>query len=192
MHHHHPSNGPIENFRIASNLAMLIARIGAVSVEVFLHNRFGARYIGGQAAAVVLFIPVFSTLFPGQDARPLLWLLGGYLCMCAWARLGIVWRQRRGDTEHSRYNGWPRILRWDSRGERLTKQFVEPVLVFAGGIYALAYCEALGAYLMFAALCLVGTNAEFEHWEQQRRMELQDALFEQETNGRILRDLQRR
>ncbi len=110
FHHNHHQHGPFQTARGAMNLVAFSVQSGAVTVEVFLHSRFGERYIGGQAAAAVVIIPCFGMLFPEHDIRPLFYFLGSFLVMCFLQRMDIMRRLRRGDREHSLYNGFPRLL----------------------------------------------------------------------------------
>jgi len=79
---------PRQEMRGIANLLMFVARVASVTVEVFLHRQFGPRYIGGQAAAGLLVVPVFGALlYPHHDQRPLLVFVGLFLLGCASARV---------------------------------------------------------------------------------------------------------
>lgn len=54
----------------------------ATSLQVFLHCRFGERFFGPQAPAVLLLIPIYMVGWPHDDLRPMLLYLPAYLFMC--------------------------------------------------------------------------------------------------------------
>jgi hypothetical protein len=189
--HNHHHQGPFQSARGAMNLVAFIVQSGAVTAEVFLHSRFGERYIGGQAAAALVLIPCFGMLFPQHDIRPLFYFLGSFLVMCFLQRMDIMRRLRRGDREHSMYNGFPRLLR-RSRGDReqSVKEMLEPVLVFVAGSLLLETNQPLGFYLLFAAFCLMSSNRLIRDADERRLADLHDALFEQRQTMERLRHLQ--
>jgi hypothetical protein len=191
LHDNHQHHGPFQTARGAMNLVAFLVQSGAVTVEVFLHSRFGERYIGGQAAAAVVLIPCFGMLFPEHDIRPLVYFLGSFLVTCFLQRVDIMRRLRRGDREHSMYNGFPRFLR-KSRAyrEQPIKETWEPTLVFIVGSLLLKFSQPLGLYLMFTAFCLMSSNRIIREVEARRLADLHDALFEQRLTMERLRQLQ--
>ena len=129
--------------------------------------------------------------FPKHDIRPLFYFLGSFLVMCLLHRVEIMWRLRRGDREHSMYNGFPRFLR-KSRGEReqSIKEIWEPMFVFVVGSLLLETNQPLSLYLMVAAFCLMSSNRLIRDAEARRLADLHDALFEQRLTMERLRQFQ--
>ena len=176
-----------------ANLFMFLIRMGAVTVEVFLHRRFGARHLGAQAAAAVPYILVFGSFWPENDPRPMWMFLGAYLFMLLCARIDVLRRQWRGDNEHSRYNGWPKCLRVSAgKNELLIKQFYEPLLIAVVAVLVFDWNPPLGAYLIFAAACLYFSVWINRMWETHRAMDLRDAIFDQQQSAQTLREFQPR
>ena len=160
---------PFQDARAAMGWLAFISRIGSVTVEVFLHSRFGERYIGMEAAAALVLVPVFGLFWPEYDLEPLMQFLGAYLFMCLLARIGMTLRRLRGVREHSRYTGYPHLLRlFPLLPEEAVKRFVEPFFVMCAGMAGRDYNEPLGGYLMFAAVCLfISTNLD-DRWDHTR------------------------
>jgi hypothetical protein len=52
-----------DQMRTGMNLLGWISQTGGVSVEVFLHRRFGSRYLGIPAALALLLVPLFGLFF---------------------------------------------------------------------------------------------------------------------------------
>jgi len=185
---------PKESFqdvRTGIGWVTFISRIGAVTVEVFLHSRFGERYIGMEAAAALVLIPVFGLFWPDSDLLPLMQFLGVYLFMCLLARIGMTARRLRGDREHSRYTGFPHLLRlFRLLPEEAVKRFVEPFFVMCAGVVSYDFNEPLGGYLMFAAVCLfISTNLD-DMWTRTRALDISDAVMEQQVTAQRFREMQ--
>ena len=94
--------GMFESFRNSMGVGLFICRSFAVSIEVFLHKEMGERYLGLQAAAVLLFVPLFSLFWPGFDLRPLMLFLLAYLVMCFFSRVGSLSRSAVAATNATR------------------------------------------------------------------------------------------
>jgi hypothetical protein len=161
------------------NIAMLIIRAWATSLEVFLHKGMGRRYNGIQAALVLLLVPFYSLAWPHDDLRPLLWFLLAFLVMCGVTRIGSL--LRRGQPCHSFYTGWPRLMgRTRKLSEVTFKRYIEPILVLAIG-FALRenVNPPLGTYLMIGAGCLFLSVSVSVIEEQVRAEDMNDAVIEQ-------------
>jgi hypothetical protein len=178
---------PFAEVRNGLNWMLLIANAGATSVEVFLHRRFGARYLGFQAMAAVPLILIFALYWPQTDIDPLMVFLLAYLGMCMVARLGMMLRT---DVEHSYYSGWPHLLSPKAAGKELFfKQFVEPAFVIFGGVLVRDWNDPLGAYLTFAGCCLFISNTLNRMAASQRVMNVRDAMYEQQQLAETLRGI---
>jgi hypothetical protein len=185
--------GTLEDLRTATNWFALICQSMAVSVEVFLHDAFGERYVGGQglfACLVLLILPIF---FPHDDCRPLLWFLLAYLIVCFAIRIETTVRRRRGTLPaHTRYNGWPFLMRLFPRAKEVTiKRFVEPLLVCAVGMGVIAHNQPLGFYLMAAGFSLAMTNSLYVAQQRVRAMDMNDAVISQSDVAERFRDMHR-
>lgn len=166
----------------ASWLALLCQAL-ETSIVVFLRKGFGERYFGGQAAAVIPLILVYSLAWEGQDPTDLMCFLGLYLLGCVMARAGSARAARRGEVVHSHYSGWPIIL--DMRpfrgrlSERSAKATVEPLLVFAVGLLLMELSEPLGCYLLMAAGGLAISMRMAIAYERQLLLDARDAYLAQ-------------
>ncbi|MBX9653852.1 hypothetical protein K2Y11_09585 [bacterium] len=168
----------------------LVIGAGAVSGEVFLHRRFGKRYLGTQAFAVFLVVPIFAMFFPQDNPELLMSFLPVYLGMVILARLGIWWRHRKRDIEHSYYNGWPIFLRSSAiRNEYFCKQVLEPGLILAIAVWIAEWNRLFACYLLFVTFCLVFNNLRMRDQEQKRVMDVDDAIIQQQQLAERLRGL---
>lgn len=173
--------GSFQQFRVFLSWFVFLSQSLAVSLEVFLHRRFGERYVGLQGVAAILIIFFYAGFWPGYDVTPLLEFLLAYLALCFLARIGVLRRRRRGGTqEHSHYTGWPRVMRLTGRLTEITvKQTVEPLLTFLVAVFTLPVSEPLGGYLLLATGGLiVSVNASLGA-EHTRAINMNDALIDQ-------------
>jgi hypothetical protein len=162
----------------------------AVSVEVFIRSQFGSRYIGAKGALVFLIVPIFIMFWQDHDPRPLLWFLMAYLVMLIFARVASLHRRMQGETEHSRYSGWPRLMAvfpWLS--EMTVKKYVEPFFVCAIGLLVGNHNPPLAIYLAASAFCLLTSTHAGEAWLRRRVMEMNDAVSEQEQVAERFREM---
>jgi hypothetical protein len=164
------------------NWPMIFVEGWAISLQAFLHRRFGERYLGLQAASVLVLIPFYTMLWPHDDLRPMMLYLLAYLFMCLMARLGMALRRLRGESPiHSRYNGYP-FLMWLMPGfsEVTVKTFVEPLLAFFGGVFMLPLNKPLGFYWMAGAAMLLHQSGSITAREKERATDMHDSALEQE------------
>jgi hypothetical protein len=174
-----------------SRKAMIIATVALHGIatigNVFLHRGFGSRYLGIQALAPLLIIPMFGMLFPDHDQRGLLTLLAIYLFALFAVRIDSMFR-RPAEGLHSRYDGTPYLMLIVPRANELTiKRFVEPLLVSLVGIWVLSWDPPLGAFLLLTAFVMAATVNSAEAAERMRAMELADSLIEQRQIGYRIR-----
>ncbi len=154
----------------------------SVSVEPFIRARFGERYFGAQAAAAVLLIFLFPALAGASGGDGLMVFLVAYMLMVAVRRREAIKRKHQGDVIHSHYSGFPILMRrWPFhrvREERF-KSMWEPALVFLSAVLFIPVSEALGLYLMVAAVGMLATATLREAYWAQRTLDMRDAYFEQ-------------
>jgi hypothetical protein len=171
-----------KGFRGLFDGCLFVVRCAAVSVEVFLHKRFGSRYCRLQAAMVLPlgFCNALVWDWAGYDVDMLLKFLAAYAFTLVMSFVGVVQRLRRGDQEHSLYSGWPLLLSADRPDKEVrAKQWVEPALVLVVGVVINKVNHPLGAWLIFAAASLFVKNAVANWWQRTQIIDMQDAVFEQ-------------
>ena len=186
------SPGIREQYAAGLNWLALLCQALEASVVVFIRRGFGVRYIGGQAAAVIPVVLVYSLFWQGYDVRPVWGFLGLYLLACIKARFGSWRAVRRGEIQHTFYSGFPNIMRWgifrNWLSEQAAKGFVEPLMVFLIGVGCMPYSEPLGAYLMLAAGGSLMSVQLAVSYQRQRVMDVQDAYLAQRADAEQFRD----
>lgn len=171
---------PHDDSAIVSNFLDLFVRAFAVTIEVFLHHRFGSRYLGAQAAMGLVLMPLFTVFFPHANPFPLLAMTGLYLGFCVLARVDVLRRVSKGEREHSYYSGWPYLMAIFRGWSELTvKQYVECLLAFIAGILLLPLNQPLGLYLMLAGLCVGACYTAYRGAERKRLRDMNDSLIDQ-------------
>jgi hypothetical protein len=172
--------GGMFDFRTTMNMGVMVVRALAVTMEVFLHQGFGARYFGLQAVVAVPVIFIFGIFWQGHDLEPLMLFLALYVFACVYARIATGIRQYRGDCVHSRYSGYPSFLgRKAAHAEGNMKLLIEPCFVALCGFAMTEFNRPLGTYRVLAAIGLYLSNSMDKAWRAAQSMDLQDAVFEQ-------------
>jgi hypothetical protein len=172
-------------------IAFGIVRGISVTVEVFLHRRFGVRYIPICAPFGMMAMMLSVVFIPTEKLGPFVLFMGAFLACSLLAMIGAWVRFRQGDNEHSLYNGFPRCLpRTRGHREYKVKQFFEPMLVLFLGYIVLDWSASLGVYWMFAAACLFLTNASGRRWDTREAILLHDATLDQQHRARRFREIQ--
>lgn len=183
---------PADHARATVSWWLFLARVGAVSVEVFLHKRFGSQYCRLQAFMVVPLAMIYGCLwnYNGYDIGPLVYFLGAYFGALVISQIGVFKRLRRGDQEHSYYNGYPWLLHESRAGyEKQVKLWLEPLMVVMIGYVVNDRNQPLGVYLMLAGCGLFLTNWLIHRWQRRQVVDLQDAVFEQRQTAGSFRSL---
>lgn len=182
--------GLVDRFRSFAGWTAFVARSWAVTVEVFLHRRFGERYIGLQAVAAIPLVLLYTLFWNGHDLRPMFVFLAAYLALCLAARIGVALRRRRGPQLHSYYTGQPRLMRVLPRlSEFAIKRAVEPALLLVAGALTRAANKPLGTYLMLAAAALVITATLAAECERRQGLDLYDSYVDQRQASERFRRL---
>lgn len=187
-----PSSSPFsrESMRNSLHWLQFIARIGSVSMEVFLRRGFGSRYLHLEALLAAMLLMAWPAFSPECDPRPMFWLFIGYLIMCAAARFEHLVAFLRGSLvdRHTRYNGAPLLCRLFPKCSEVTiKSQIEPVLIFVTGLIARSYNSSLGGYLLFASACMGLTAFFLRARDNAKLLDLRDALIEQQQLARQYR-----
>lgn len=175
-------------------LAMFILRVWGVSLEVFLHRGMGDRYLGNQAAAVLLLVPLYASFWKGYDVRPLLYYLVFYVLACWISRWKSARARARGELCHSRYSGWPRFLGPKARVDEITmKRFYEPAMACAiGWTIRYSYNVPLGTFVMIGSWCLFSWVGISHAYHEAKARDLNDAAIEQELLAGRFREMRGR
>ncbi len=172
------------------NVLLLGCRSWATSLEVIVHRAPGERYLGLQAAGVLLLVPFYGLFWSGYDLSLLMAFLPVYLVMCIVARVQIFRRRHRGERCHSYYSGWPRFLGPKAKiSEVRMKRFDEPVMTFAAGWLIRQVDAPLGTYLMIGSVCMfINVNMSLA-LQQFQTLNMTDAVIEQEQIASRFREM---
>jgi hypothetical protein len=171
---------PEEQNKVMNGFIWVIVRAFATSVTVFLRHNFGEAYLGPQAVAVLLIIPLFAGSFPGHDQVPILYFLGAYLCMCLYSRLCVLRRWWQGIRYHSQYSGTPWLLGVISTfSEPIVKTWIEPPLTILLGYCLLDWNDPLGSWIFYSgiALWIIELQSAWNSYQDLRGM--RDSYLEQ-------------
>lgn len=183
---------PVQDAKVMARILMFAAESLATTVEVFLHTRFGVLYFGPAAVAGLAAIPAWILFWPGHDPSGLIVLWLGYVLMAARARAESARLAARGDLEHSRYAGRPRLSRlFPHAREQKLKEVHEPLLVIGVGLALLEFNAPLATYLVAAGVGLAAAATTRAAIQRARVRELNDAWIEQRQAVEAFRELQR-
>ncbi len=176
---------------VGFNIVVLLLRSIAVTVEVFLHRRFGSRYVGLQGVLGIVMILVFAAIIPAPGTWGLIIFLFAYLKACLYARAGVLWRKLQGqECDHTLYSGYPYLMRVLPRWNELTvKRLVEPALVFLVGCAVAHFIPALALYLFIAAGALFMTVNQAEAYERRRAEVMRDSVIEVQQRAERVRSM---
>ncbi len=175
---------------LLNKLVFGLVRGVAVSVEVFLHRRFGLRYLSQYGCLGAFVMMLYWFCWPDAESGPFMAYL--FLYLANWLFITFTTRVRfwRGDNEHTLYSGYPIVLR---RGrehrEYKVKQFFEPLLVGAVGFYVLQWNRPLGIYWIGAGVCLFISSAWERSWLNWQALALHDATLEQQQSFRRFKEI---
>lgn len=186
---------PQQSFGFANgvNLLMLLCQAMSLTLEVFLHRRFGERYIGLQGLIALGVLLGYAALWPEHSLIPLAVFAVLYIVMVVVARVGVFCRRFSGEQPgpgggHSRYTGEPRLKRWFPRMSELAfKRVIEPALGFMVGLLVCTASPPLGTYLVLASFALMATVNMTLGYDRQRTLDLSDAVIDQRVLARSYR-----
>lgn len=141
----------------------LVARLPSLSVEVFLHRKFGERYLtGGMVVASGLFVHAAGCLIAGVS--PFEWRgasLGTALFLVAFAGFSLGHRYEIGRRNRSglRWYSWSDGVSWRVWGltpfrQHFVQARLEPAVVLVAGWALLTVDRVLGSYLIATAVIL--------------------------------------
>lgn len=173
-----------------ANLPLFVIRAWATSIEVFIRGGFGSRYLGLQAAGVLLLAPMYCMVKKVTDTDQLLWWLCLYLGMCFFHKQSCKVRQKRGDICHSYYDGVPvlrRFMPFLKCSDITFKRFIEPCVVVGLGALAVPGDEPFGMYVVIGGLCMGFLANACSVQEEVRLTDLNDSILDQQALAERLR-----
>lgn len=157
------------------------------TIDVFLHRRFGSRYVSGGIGGVLV-IFVFAAASPPEQQFPLLCFLAVYTVwwLAAWINSMVRgWRGR--DKEHGGYTGEPLVQRWLPRWREECIKQVEAWAVILLGLVIHRFTHPLADYLIFAAsLVLIRIRLMIAR-QRRQAMLLNDMVIEQKAVSELFR-----
>lgn len=181
---------PIQDAKRAAYVLAFASRVMACPIEVILRRQFGSRYFGMATLVALFAVPMWTLFWPEADPRGItaLWLV--FLVMQLRARIESAFRVARGETIHTRYNGWPRLASlFKHLPEKKLKAVIEPALVLVVGVFFMQGNPPLGSYLIVAGICHALNTALIESVERSRALQMNDALIEQQQLGERFRKM---
>lgn len=180
----------IRDAKAASNWIRIIVEVWAMTLCVLLHRRFGRRYIDYRAALGLVLIFFYPIFWREHDPRPMLALLLFYLLMLLRARIEGLWRGRRGEVIHSRYNGESRVASCFPKLDELTlKSRAEPLYVLGCGLGLLPFMPPLAMFLIIGAACLWASVQSELLYERAKAEQTFDAMIDAQQHAERVRKL---
>lgn len=174
-----------------ANLPVFFIRAWATSIYVFIRGGFGSRFLGFQAAAVLLLAPLYASLKRVTDLDTMCFYLCMYLLLCVLHKQISRRRQRLNIPCHSYYDGIAGLrcfFRWLKCSEVTFKRFVEPVVVIALGIGMVPSDEPFGMYIVTGGLCMAFLANAYTVQDQARLDDLNDSILDQQALAERLRE----
>ena len=159
MNQQQPPVDPVQDTKAMLNWLMLLVMSYSTAMEVILHRNMGHRYLGFQAVAVLLLVPLHTLFMETRDPELTAWFLLFYVLLCFAQRCNMWDRRSRGEYEHSQYNGYPWLRGEKSNVSEIAfKTWVEPVIVVGGGLLLCGLDRAFGSFIVTcgASMCIKG------------------------------------
>jgi hypothetical protein len=166
------------------------ARALSLTVEVFLHRGFGARYVGCGFLGVLLIL-FTSMWFPPESVMPLQWFAFTYFFFWLIAVVNVAIRYWRGtDKAHTRYNGFP-LLCWLLPSWKETNvKYLEAVCVIVLGSVLIHLSKPLGDYIMVASGFVLIRAWGLASQRRNQALDLRDSVIEQQMVAEEFRAMQ--
>eukprot|EP00456_Euglypha_rotunda_P018008 TRINITY_DN162_c0_g1_i29.p1 TRINITY_DN162_c0_g1~~TRINITY_DN162_c0_g1_i29.p1 ORF type:complete len:192 (-),score=51.23 TRINITY_DN162_c0_g1_i29:427-1002(-) len=160
----------------AFNIAYLVMNSHALTCTVFLRRDFGKEAIGMFGIVGLLMVLVYGGLM--NSYAMYLYLLA-FLLAVVGQRMQTFQNWRKGDIQHSRYNGYPAIaLKLFPKLKEMDAKGIEAFMCLGIGWLLTHVDPALGWYVMggfFSILLSEGISAEIR---KQRLQAMRDAEIE--------------
>lgn len=179
----------IERMKATHSRGVFICQSLAITVEVFLHRRFGRRYGGIAAGVGGLLIFLVMAFGAPYSPMPMLLFLGAYILMLAAVRIERVAAEARGEVRHSRYNGEPRLARFFPKLDEISiKRWIEPPLVMFVGMLTMGFSPPLGLYLFFAGIAMGVNVSGIVAYERAKATAAVDSLIDARMHAARVRE----
>jgi hypothetical protein len=148
-------------------------------IEVLTRTRFGQRYFGRMEAVLSILAGWAFGLSVQYNIIPLLqYVTFAYPILVGIHRWRAVARDRRGDFEHSFFDGLPWLYRCFPRLTcRQLRSRVEPVMMVAICILTGIGCPALGQFLVLCSICCIFKTAIVNGVYDRSDLDLRDAMI---------------
>lgn len=181
MHQEQQPVDMVQDTKNAINWFFAGVNVYSTAIEVFLHRDMGHRYLGFQAVAVLLVVPLHTLFFQTHAPEDTAWFLLFYV-LCCFAQRCRMWdRRKTGVVIHSQYNGYPWLRGQNSKiSEAAFKTWVEPALVGGLGLMLRRADEANGSFLLFCAFSMCVKNLVGQHLVHEELSDMNDSLIEQQ------------
>lgn len=172
------------------HVLMFVVRAFASPLEAISRREFGAKYFGFPAVAALMLLPLWPALWPEGSMEGVNFFATIFMLMLILIRAESARAAKKGDTRHTRYNGWPRLAAiFRNWPETKIKGTVEPAIWLIAGAVIFQGDQALGSFLMVGALALFMLQSTIETVERAKVEELNDALIEQQGTAERFRAL---
>ena len=180
---------PWKQFRWIVALSCLVSGCFAVSTVGFLRKDFGERYFGTinllfgyTIVANFAFLGNFIGVAAGHRFSWLMVLFwAAFVAVSVYHRLEISRKNKNGEEWHSMNMG-SSILPVPMSEEKIFK-FVEPALVFVGGVILWKLSGPVGIWLMISGLSLFVNNHIVYFFQRQSLLDMRDASIEAKYIG---------
>ena len=171
----------IQDTKNAINWLMFFVQIYSTAIEVFLHRDMGHRYLGFQALAVLLVVPLHTFFFQTRAPDDTAWFLLFYLICCFAQRCNQWDRRKSGVVIHSHYNGYPWLRGARSNVSEIAfKTWVEPLVMAFLGLLLRQSDAANGCFLMYCAFAMCVKNLVGQYLLHEELTDMRDNMLEQQ------------
>ena len=175
---------PVQDTKAMLNWLMLLVMSYSTAMEVVLHRNMGHRYLGFQAVAVLFLVPLHTVFMETRDPSLTAWFLLFYVLCCFAQRCNMWERRKRGQSEHSQYNGYPWLRGEKSKiSEVAFKTWFEPALVAIGGLLLCGLDRAFGSFIVTcgASMCIKGLVSY--QLRATETTDMRDSMIEQQQRA---------
>jgi len=192
-----PSQPPFADARQGMGLLILLTRAWSDSFLVFLRTGFGSRFQGMAPVGAFLLMVFWTLLFMGEghDPMPMKIFILSYLAVNGCHQAAALWRKIRRipDEEHSRYCGYPRLLKNFPRfSETTIKVRIEPIFVCLTGCVLWTINVPLGLYFICGSFCMNASVSLVENWHREQALRVHDQMIEQQQMSERIREFRER
>ncbi len=145
-----------------------------------------------QAVAVLMLVPLHTLFMETRDPSLTVWFLLFFVLCCFAQRCNMWERRKRGEYEHSQYNGYPWLRGEKSNVSEIAfKTWVEPVIVVGGGLLLCGLDRAFGSFIVTcgASMCIKGLVSL--QLRQTETADMRDSMIEQQQRADRFRNTSR-